>query len=72
MACVMSLLTALACEATAQSKAERKPSDENNRAFEAALQKLVAYRASVEADNVCDFGHAAFQGKNDCCWKHEF
>jgi len=54
----------------AQSNAEKKPSDENNHIFEDALRNLVAYRASVEADYVCNFGHAAYREKNGSGWNH--
>ena len=55
----------------AQARAEKNPSRENQKAFEAAFQKLVAYRASIEADNVCNFGHAAYREKYGAGWEHE-
>jgi len=36
------------------------------------MQKLVAHWASVEADNVYDFGHSAYREKNGSSWKHHF
>lgn len=54
-----------------QSKAEKEPGEENNRAFETAFKKLVDYRASVEADNVCNFGNMAFREKHGAGWKHK-
>lgn len=55
----------------AQAKAERQPNDENNRAFAAALKELVGYRASVEADDVCNFGYMAYREKTGSGWMHK-
>ncbi|OGV49868.1 MAG: hypothetical protein A2017_13410 [Lentisphaerae bacterium GWF2_44_16] len=53
-----------------QSKYEKEETEENKKVFEAAFKKLVDYRGSVEADNVCNFGYMAFREMSGSAWKH--
>jgi hypothetical protein len=55
----------------AQKKAEKNPSKENKKAFLKAFEKLKKYRASVEKDNVCNFGYMAYREKGGAGWPWE-
>jgi hypothetical protein len=52
----------------AQKKAKEYPSKENEQAFLKAFEKLKKYRASIEKDNVCNFGYMAFREKSGAGW----
>ena len=52
----------------AQKKAKKHPSQENKQAFFKAFEKLKKYRASIEKDNVCNFGYIAFREKYGAGW----
>jgi hypothetical protein len=52
----------------AQVLMRKSPSPENKKNFANAFKKLIRYRASIEADKVCDFGIIAFREKTGACW----
>jgi hypothetical protein len=54
----------------AQKAHEAEPTEATQQALDDALRTLVRYRASVEADEVCNFGYMAYRERNGSGWNH--